>query len=124
MANVELCGTIHTVIRWIQTQIPIGFCNNLTISMSVFVSVSGSLNVLLKFIKSIFHILVGIYDAFTLTKSDKMADKMTPHSSKQAIFITFGKGLDFCLCERLIKINTQQHSSFSQFIQSWQKWQY
>ena len=96
MANVELCGTIHTVIRWIQTQIPIGFCNNLTISMSVFVSVSGSLNVLLKFIKSLFHILVGIYDAFTLTKSDKMADKMTPHSSKQAIFITFVKGLDFC----------------------------
>ena len=32
---VELCGGIHTALRQIPTQIPIGFCVNLSVSVSV-----------------------------------------------------------------------------------------
>ena len=46
MGCLELCGGIHTAQRQTPTQIPVGFCANLVVSVSVSVSVSvlGSTN--------------------------------------------------------------------------------
>ena len=46
MGCTELCGDIHTAQRQTSTEIPIGFCANLSVSVSVSVSASmlGSVN--------------------------------------------------------------------------------
>ena len=48
MVCIELCGGVHTARRQTSTQIPVGFCVNLLVSVSVAVSVfalvSGSMN--------------------------------------------------------------------------------
>ena len=40
MGCVELCGPVHTAQRQISTQVPIEFCVNLSVSVSVLFSVS------------------------------------------------------------------------------------
>ena len=43
MVYIELCGGAHTTQRQVSTQIPIGFCVNLLVSVPVSDSVNGPL---------------------------------------------------------------------------------
>ena len=57
MGCIELCGGVHTVQRQTPRQIPIGFCANLSVSVSVLVSVypvSGSVNTPLQYTEILF----------------------------------------------------------------------
>ena len=80
MGCMELCGGVHTAQRQISTQIPIGFCVNLSASVCL-VSVSSSVNAPLPKQRRLTLMEERLYSAFHKTATGDFRDATDSYQS-------------------------------------------